>query len=150
MVELMVVFGGVLIMLIVLLSYNNVTTMQRINNDLRNEIIGLYDKVHNLEFEVRTLDEAADILDNDLCVLGEAVNNYIEGFEPRYLDDLINIMDDLEDKYSDVDLEDSKDWFTKDGGYTDDWIRHVDLRECDPTCPICLEAEQTPVKPTLH
>lgn len=151
MVEFMMVFVFIIAAIAVLLSYRNVVFMQEVNNDLRFEIVELHAKLGEVERDNQAIHEACDIIDEDLCLLGEAVDNYLEAFEPCWLDNLVSVMDDLEDKYGNVaEYLNERESLPENGGWTDEWIRHVDLRECDEDCPICLEAEQTPVNTTVH
>lgn len=157
MFELLMVFAAVVVLVAILLSYNNVCTMQRVVREYVEENHILKARVSELEFDCRVFDEACDILEDDLVTLADAVDEYFENPSDEAIDALFGVMVYLDDKYSEDSIEDSVEDAVEESigelldvkSTEDEYMKHTSCLECNPDCSICKEIEES--KPvTVH
>lgn len=174
----MIDFGAVVFVLmfvgvgvVALLSYSNVATLQRIIRDKEDEITNLSvmnndyqrlvnnqtEEIRKLEIEKLMLDQICDIFEEDLLLLGEAVDIYLETGALDDLEAVHQVMCYLEDKYADSIEDEQEEEIVDDNPEVNEVVipatvdeiadkayeQHISCLECNPECTICLEAEKT-------
>lgn len=177
----MIDFGAVVFVLmfvgvgvVALLSYSNVATLQRIIRDKEDEITNLSvmnedyqrlvnnqtEEIRKLEIEKLMLDQICDIFEEDLLLLGEAVDVYLETGALDDLEAVHQVMCYLEDKYAEDEQEgttdegddneedelDPSEIVKRDPSVKDvilensEYQQHTSCFECDKDCSFCDEA----------